>query len=262
MTDIDIAYQAAGYLNQVSISYVEWWKRCQNPAYNKEASNWWKGLARLQSIGVPITLPATPAPAPAPAAAPTPTIDLSPAYSWILMAQEPDKALIYPPYYGIAFTADSAYPKPSTSLISQLRSRGQRVRSWCDCHSTMPPVAIKMAQDYGLDGWIGEGESAYAFDNAYAAGARIIVGNLSALRYDQQALIATGKVLWTNELYLNDDPTLATRENWMTLPVAGRTVACYHGYSFQNYLDLGKYRAHIDSFYDPGATDDDRRLVP
>lgn len=223
-----------------------------NPGYAYKTTQWYKEMKAAEQLKTP-----------APPSPPPPSgIDLSPAQSWIFMAQEPDKALMYPTYYGIAFTADGAYPRPSLSLIGQLRGRGQRVRSWCDCHSTMPSVAIGMASALGLDGWIGEGESAYAFDNAYSAGAKIIVGNLSALRDDQRALIQLGKVLFTNELYLNDDPTLASRENWMNLPVAGRTVACYHGYPFQNYLDLGKYSAHRDSFYDPGATDDDRRLVP
>lgn len=258
-TESELLAAASAAAKLTTISADEYLRRvAMNQNYGYKSTQWYKALSALEAIKH-----LEPAPAPLPPPAPPPTeIDLSPARSWVFMAEEPEKALLYPPYYGIAFTADDAYPRPSSSLISQLKGRGQPTRSWCDCHATMPSAAIKMASDLGLDGWIGEGESDYAFDNAYKAGAKIIIGNLEALRDDQRALIATGKVLFTNELYLNDDPTLADRENWMNLPVAGRTVACYHGYPFQNYLDLGRYSAHQDSFYDPGATDEDRRLVP
>lgn len=253
MTEAELLAAAEAAAKLTTISQDEFLRRVSvNPDYAYKATNWYKALSALEAIKHLETPPPPPPPG----------IDLSPGRSWIVMAQEPSKALMYPAYYGIAFTADPAYERPSLSLVSQLRSRGQRVRSWCDCHATMPAAAITMATSFGLDGWIGEGESAYAFDNAYAAGAKIMVGNLSALRVDQKALIATGKVLWTNELYLNDDPTLATRENWENLPVAGRTIACYGGYPFQNYLNLGKFSAHVDSVFDPGMTDDDRRLVP
>jgi hypothetical protein len=243
-----------------SITVDEWIKRVRtNPSYAWTKTAWYRELKaaeKLRSLGQPAPVPPPPPP-PANAGS-----------SWILMGENPEKALWYPTYYGIAFTADVGindntgqknYPWPSAATVKTLKDRGQRVRAWCDCHSTMPDSAYQMSDSLGLGGVIGEGESAGAFDNAYNAGMRLMVGNISALRDDQLVKIGP-EVTWINELYLNDDPSI--QENWRNRPVVGRLVACYHGYPFQNYLNLGKYRPGIDSFYDPGATDADRYLVP
>jgi hypothetical protein len=213
----------------------------------------------------------TPSPSPPPPK-PPPGPNLALAQSWIFMGQQPNNCLIYPSYYGVAFTADRAYERPTPALIQQLRSRGQRIRSWCDCHTTFPDEAKAMAQQLGLDGWIGEGESSAAFRTAVNAGAQIIVGNLSALTDEDRNDIRTGRVLFINELYLNQDPGRADRENWMNLPVAGRCIACYDArgeastgvshYPVSQYLAIGKFQPHRDSMYDPSASDDDRRALP
>lgn len=216
---------------------------------------------------------AAPPPAPPPSG-----LDLSLGRAWVVMAQNPEKAMWYPPYYGIMFTADVGvdehgrknYPWPSAEQVKWHKDRGQRVRSWCDCHATFPDAAKEMARELGLDGWVGEGESAPAFQVAVDAGADLVIVNLSALTESQKKVIADGKVRVMNELYLNQDYSRAQREDWMNLPVCGRLVACYDAsneaatgkrLAFGEYLSIGKFRAHVDSFYDPGATDDDRRLV-
>lgn len=230
--------------------------------YNEKATAYYKAWAAARQVG-----PTPPPPPPTP----PPAVDNSLGKAWIFMAQEPDRAIWYPSYYGIAFTADPAYPKPSASTLSILRSRGQRIRSWCDCHSTFPATAISMAVSLGLDGWIGEGESAPACQVAFDAGAQLVIGNLSALTEAQKDWIRRGKSVWINELYLNQDESRAQREDWMNLPVAGRCIASYDAsgeaatgkrFPVSEYLRLGKFQRLRDSFYDPGSTDEDRHLLP
>jgi hypothetical protein len=178
---------------------------------------------------------------------------------------------MYPSYYGGLFTADDAYERPSRSLLDQWRQQGRRLRSWCDCHSTFPDTAKKMASDLGLDGWCGEGESAPAFQVAADAGAELVVINISALTPDQkEKYLRPRKLVAINELYLNQDESRADRENWEGLPIAGRCVAMYDAsgeadtgkrYPFTGYTQRGLFAPHHDSVYDPGATDEDRRAV-
>jgi hypothetical protein len=211
-------------------------------------------------------------PKPVPPIPPPPhEYDVSLGFSWVFMAQEPAKALMYPSYYGVLFTADDAYERPSQQLLKQLRDQGRRVRSWCDCHSTFPDTAKQMAADLGLDGWCGEGESAGAFQVAMDAGAELIVINISALTPDQkEKYLRPRKTTAINELYLNQDESRADRENWEGLPIAGRCVAMYDAAGeastgkwlpFSYYVEHGKFSPHHDSVYDPGATDADRRGV-
>jgi hypothetical protein len=188
------------------------------------------------------------------------------------MAQEWQKIDMYPSYYGAMFTADRAYDRPSKADVDRLKQQGRRVRSWCDCHSTFPDEAKSMASNLGLDGWCGEGESAGAFQTAMDANAELIIINISALTPDEKdKYLRPRKTVAINELYLNQDESRATRENWEGLPIAGRLTASYDAsgeastgkrYPFENYLAINKYAAHHDSFYDPGAADRDRQLVP
>lgn len=212
-------------------------------------------------------------PKPPPPLPPAPhDYDVSLGYSWVVMAENTEKIRMYPPYYGGMFTADHAYDKPSPSLIQWLKDQGRPTRSWCDCHTTFPDEAKKMARDLGLDGWCGEGESANAFQAGVDAGAELMIINLAAVTDDQkEKYIRPRKTVCINELYLNQDETRADRENWQNLPIAGRLTAEYDAagesdtgkrYPFPDYLARGKYAAHHDSNYDPGATDADRSAVP
>lgn len=284
--------QAAAELHG-AISVDEFLLKVKNqPGYRYRGTRCYRAFKLLEQAARVAPVPVPPPPAP--------PSGLTLAQSWVFMAESPEKALWYPVYYGIAFTADVGvnekgeknYPWPSPTLVKQLKDRGQRVRSWCDCHATFPSAAKAMAHDLGLDGWIGEGESSAAFDVAYEAGATIVVGNLSALRDDRRDVAENGlcwddpqnpgrsrrhilearEMFWINELYLNQDESRASREDWMNLPVAGRCVASYDAkgevpatgkpFPVADYLRLGKFQAHRDSFYDPGATDVDRRLLP
>ena len=74
-----------------------------------------------------------------------------------------------------------------------------------------------MMTDYKLDGWVGQAESAAEFDHAMNAGAKALVGNLSALEDDQKELIHYGEVTFLQEVYRNEDANLVP--NLENLPV-------------------------------------------
>lgn len=199
-----------------------------------------------------------------------PQPDTSFGRNWICMAQEPNKSLWFPDRFGIAWTADQAYERPSRDTIAFHKSRGQRTAVWCDCHSTFPDQAEHVRQQLGADLVIGEGESAAAFQVALDAHLRMAWINLSALTGAQKDAIRDGKIITPNELYLNQDESRKDRENWENLPVPGRLVACYDAaqeastgrrFPMAEYIADGKWSPTTDSFYDPGATDADRKLV-
>lgn len=211
----------------------------------------------------PVVYPPPPIPIP-------PNINLSLMRRKVFMAQETEKARMYPAHMGFYFTADSGYPRPSEQLIHDLKTRGQFVGAWCDCHSTFPDTAKAMVRDLGLHGWCGEGESAAAFQVALDANAPAAVINISALTGAQKEAIKQGKIVVSNELYLNQDASRAARENWENLPIASRTDACYNAageastgraFPMTEYIAIGKWNNGIDCFYDPSATDADRALV-
>jgi hypothetical protein len=245
-----------------TITPEEWCRRIRDgyrgKPYAFEKTNYFRALVELRKVG-----PSPPPPLPN-------GPDTSFGRNWICMAQEPKIAQVYPARFGVAFTADRAYEKPSAAQIAWHKQRGQRTAVWCDCHSTFPDEAERVRQQIGVDLVIGEGESAAAFQVALDAGLRMAWINLSALTRTQKNAIQEGKIITPNELYLNQDASRAERENWENLPIPGRLVACYDAsgeastgrrFSMGQYIAVGKWNRLTDSFYDPGATDNDRRLI-
>ncbi len=249
-------------LRNATITPETWAERIHNnPAYAYKNTLIWKGLRGAWDEAHNI-VPPPPPPPPAP--------NVSFGRNWVCMAQEPQKAQWYPARFGVAFTADRAYEKPTADQIAWHRARGQRTAVWCDCHSTFPDEAENVRQRLGVDIVIGEGESSPAFQVALDAGLRMAWINISALTVPQKQAIHDGKIITPNELYLNQDESRAGRENWENLPIPGRLIACYDAsgeaptgkrFSFNEYVRLGKWSPLTDSFYDPGATDEDRRGV-
>lgn len=147
-----------------------------------------------------------PAPAPPPPP-PPPQRDVHLAQRVVFCAEEPQLAAHAPPNYVRAVSADHAYRYPDLAArIQQLRAGGAPVAGWCDCRpsgGTPAEVGIQFVKDYGLDYFIGQAESAHEFDNAYANGARVMVGNRSALTTDQIAHLRTD-VLFIQEDYWNE----------------------------------------------------------
>jgi hypothetical protein len=202
---------------------------------------------------------------------PPPPPDNSLARSWLILGQDPELALNSPWYYKLAVTADPAYRQFLTSsFLNSARAQGRTIFSWCDSKpsgGTPPSVAIQVMRDYGLDGWMGEGESAAAFDNVLAHNGKVAVVNLSALRPDQLQAIKERRILVTVELYRNCNG--AQQPDWKNVNegVGGNCIAVYRdsqcgGMSLQRYLADGMFVGHRDSVYGPQCTADDYRQLP
>ena len=100
-----------------------------------------------------------PLPNPAPTPGPPP-FSLAPAQSWICLAQSIGDADHAKPYYKFAYVADRAYERPSLADVQRRRAQGRVQAAWCDCREdgtgTPPSAAIDMANELGLDTWIGQ----------------------------------------------------------------------------------------------------------
>lgn len=197
--------------------------------------------------------------------------DVSLAQSWLILGQDPELALNSPRYYKLAVSADPAYRGFLTpSFLSAARSQGRTVYSWCDSKpsgGTPPEVAIQVMRDYGLDGWMGEGESAAAFDNVLAHGGKVAVVNLSALRADQLQAIKDRRILVTNETYYNCNRGL--RPDWKNVNegVGGNCLAVYGDsqcsfFSVEEQVAKGLFVPRRDSWYGPGISAEAYRAMP
>jgi hypothetical protein len=193
----------------------------------------------------------------------------------MFLAQAPLDCMAAPNYMIPVCTADLGYREWYTpEVIRQLRSRFAKVEAWCDCRipsgyvldkGTGYDVAQQMTAELGLDGppW-GQCENAHEFDNAYAGGARRMIGQLSPLRQDQKNRIASAEVLLAFELYKNIWP-------WQTLDyencnagVGSTAIGCYASstegatyYPVSRYISEGLYRPDYDSVYAVGLHPED-----
>ncbi len=91
---------------------------------------------------------------------------------------------------------------------------------------------------------------------AFEAGAKAMVGNLSALRPEQIALVAQGKVFISQELYRNCSPGQQADWHNANAGVAGNCVAFYgdadcQACGWERYPDFVGRR---DSVYGPGTS--------
>jgi hypothetical protein len=180
-----------------------------------------------------------------------PPAAVHPYESLIFCAQEPLLVYRAPLRYAAVVSADHAYRAQTITAIPVLQAQGRRVLAWSDCRpapeGTPASEAVRMAADYGLDGWVGQGESAAEFDHAYGAGARAIVGNLSALNSEQKDIIRHREVVFLQEVYKNEDAGLIP--NFENLPV----LVCVGLYPGANgYVPLAWYRQA--GFFPPGAS--------
>jgi hypothetical protein len=135
--------------------------------------------------------------------------DISRAQYVLFAAQEPLNALAAPGKYAVALSADHAFRYDNLgNIIQELRDHGHRVPGWCDCLpegiGTPAEVGAQFVKDYGLDYFIGQAESADEFDAAMAAGATVVVGNITALLDRQITLAITQNILFIQEDYWNE----------------------------------------------------------
>jgi len=195
-----------------------------------------------------------------------PAGDLNTVQGRIFLAQSPLDCMAAPDWMIPVCTADQGYRDWYTAdTMRTLYGRFKVVETWADCRNpTSYADAVRMAEGFGLNGAWGQCETAGEFDNAYGEGCRRMIGNLSALRDDQRALIASGEVLITSELYRNVQPWL--EPNWMGCNdgVGGDCIACYASTTedavytpVSDYIDRGYYVAGSSSVYGVGLAAQD-----
>lgn len=145
-----------------------------------------------------------------------PVHDVAHALYVVFCAQEPQTAMAAPAHYAMAVSADHAYRYPTDDrpdldlhqIVADAKHAGHRVPGWCDCRpapdGTPAAVGAAFVQEYGLDYFIGQCETAEQFDDAMTVGATVVVGDITHLRQDQVDLVVAGKVLLIQEDYWNE----------------------------------------------------------
>lgn len=226
------------------------------------------------SSGLPSRLPVPLVTRPHEHLAPPPVADpLADVRCRMFLADAPLQCLAAPPNMVPVCTADLGYRQYYTpDVVARLRSRFGLVEAWCDCRpsgGTAYPVAQQMVIDLGLNGpaW-GQCENAAEFGHGYGLGCRRMVGNLSALGAASLALVATGEVHVTAELYRNVQPNEQPDWRNANAGVGGNTIACYASssegatyLSVAQYKQDGMYVMGRDSVYGVGLTLADWRAL-
>ena len=248
--DARLLAQAAAEMEATSIPTDEWLARWKDGRYDLatlRSTHHYKAHVLFEAAAR--ATPPTPPP-PVPHSFP----------ATLLLAEDPaERSKEWPAAYARAVSADPAYPPPSKAWVAAVHAQGSPVFTWCDCAGTPPAAAIDLAAELGADGWIGQAETMEQFLNAYAAGARIVVGNASVLTPEAMRLVSSGALLFVNELYANCDASLLTREDWRGLPVVARIVAVYQDakcttpITLDGYRAAGKFRDGVDWVYMGGT---------
>jgi hypothetical protein len=158
VTDQELLAQAAKLIRE-SGPLEEWAIRMRQPGYRWRNSPRGKALILLEQLKKS-------APAPAPPA------NSGLGQRVVYFSNVTDYACQRFSELGPGYTARvTADPNPDYAItdaqIAKLKSKGGRVESWCDCHTTFLPAAKAMAQSRGLDGYSGEYESNAAWDHLY-----------------------------------------------------------------------------------------------
>lgn len=176
----------------------------------------------------------------------------------VFSAQEPEKGLNASSKYAIAFSADFAYRYPDlANRIKAARDQGHRVAGWCDCRpvgGTPAAVGKAFVEEFKLDYFIGQAESAAEFDDAMSVGAKVIVGNITALRSDQLERIAKDKLGWIQEDYWNEGWGRA-ESPLITAYCAGIYATVLWDPQIHNYTAAGRWRAGDGIYYSAGVKD-------
>lgn len=126
----------------------------------------------------------------------------------IFCAQRSEAALQAPHDMPVALTADPSYSAWATpEIVTAFRNQGRRVYAW-GVQTQIPPSTITSLRDrLGLDGAIGQGETADEYTTAIQAGFGIIVANPNAWtdvqRADANARIARQELAVIGECYTN-----------------------------------------------------------
>lgn len=197
------------------------------------------------------------------------------AQARMFLADSPLNCLTAPQWMVPVVVADHNYRSWYTpDVIQQLYNRFGIVEAWCDCRvpsgfvegeGTGYDEAIKMTEELGLSSppW-GQCETSPEFDNAYAGGARRMIGQLSGLTDTQKTKIATAEVLLAFELYRNKMPWQVPDYGTCGAGVGGNAIGCYESdtegstyYSVAQYKAEGYYVPKRDSVYGVGLKPQD-----
>jgi len=272
-TQNELMTSALEHAKKTSILADEWCRRIDDQEdYNYKNTEWYKALKDLEAAknagggggGQPV---------------PPPTSNTDDAKARIFLAQNPLDSLQAPSWMVPVCTADHGYRSfYPPSVIEQLRAHFGKVESWVDCRvpsgyhegqGTGYDEALKMATDLGLDGSWGQCETQMEWDNGYAAGARRMVGKISAEVCDPPRLakVSSGEVHLAVELYCNCMPWVQPDWRDANNGVGGNCIAVYSDATpcyytpVQWYKDKGWYVPKRDSIYGVGLTPDDWRAL-
>lgn len=242
---------SADYAKAATISFDAWCHKMLTGKYVGEVHKrtaWYKAGKALEVE--------THAPAPPPPDA------LAPYRSILFMGQSPGDALAAPAYYRVAFTADPAYDGyASRAVADRMRDRGMGIYVWYVPTEVSKARADEVAARLGAPVILGQCETTEQYDASVAHGRRAMVGNLSALRADQLAKVASGERIVVVEDYWNCG---GGAPDWRNAN-AGVPCNCIAVYGdgqcarkpLSEYIAAGRFVPHRDSVYGPGMTADD-----
>jgi hypothetical protein len=257
-TKVQLQQAALHEMEQATIKPETWANRIQN-GYNGKPYNY-KNTHNYKAQTLLFQAANTPNPNPAPTPAPIPH-DLSDVQRCLILTGDVSRALDTRNRLLIA-TADLGYRQYYPDDFIHEAVRRGIFRVWCDCRpspgGTPPSVALQWLDDLKLPHsmFYGQCESMSEWDAAYDAGARRMVGNLSALDDNALAKVASSEVHVTNEAYFNVNRYYSINwrnanngvgSNCMATYASVREGATY--YSLEDQHKDGKYNPWIDCVY-------------
>jgi hypothetical protein len=242
-TQAELIQTALNEIRQANVSVDEWCMRVSKGGYRYMGTHVYKALKALEA-SAKIAPPRPKPPQPIPT-------DLGDVQRCLFLTNDISRAMETTNRLLIA-TADMTYRNYYTNNFIAAAINQNRFRVWCDCHTTMPEMAYAWLDQLGLphDHFYGECESAPAFDVAYRAGSRKMVGNLSSLTDGQITVIRGGIVHVTNETYFNVNPNYPVDWRNANAGVGSNCMAVYESSTeHANYYSLAQQ--HSDGKYNP-----------
>jgi hypothetical protein len=262
-TKAELTQQAMHEMEMATITPEEWCRRIQygynGKPYNYKVTHNYKGQDLLYQAAK-MAPPKPPQP---------PSGDLSDVQRCLFLTGDTSRALMTSNRLLIA-TADPNYRQYYSQYFLDAAIKQNRLRVWCDCHTTFPETALAWMDQLGLphNYFYGECESAAAFEVAYNMGCRKMIGNLSVLDDRQITVVRAGVVHITNETYFNVNPNYRVDWRNANAGVGSNCMAVYASttegaeyFSLEAQANQGKYNPGTDCVYVAGFAPDDWNYV-